>query len=38
MKLLKGPAGSKVRLALVDTESKEPKSVELVRKKFLTSS
>jgi D-alanyl-D-alanine-carboxypeptidase/D-alanyl-D-alanine-endopeptidase len=38
MKLLAGPAGSKVRLALVDSKSKESKSVELTRQKFLISS
>ena len=38
MKLLTGPAGSKVRLALVDAKSKESKSVELTRRKFLVSS
>jgi CubicO group peptidase (beta-lactamase class C family) len=38
IKLLAGPAGSKVRLALVDSKSKESKSVELTRQKFLVSS
>jgi D-alanyl-D-alanine-carboxypeptidase/D-alanyl-D-alanine-endopeptidase len=38
VKLLAGPAGSKVRLALVDSKSKESKSVELTRQKFLISS
>jgi hypothetical protein len=38
MKLLTGPAGSKVRLALVYTENKELKSVELTRQQFLISS
>jgi C-terminal processing protease CtpA/Prc len=38
VKLLAGPVGSKVRLALVDAKSKESKSVELTRQKFLISS
>jgi D-alanyl-D-alanine-carboxypeptidase/D-alanyl-D-alanine-endopeptidase len=38
VKLLAGPAGSKVRLALVDSKSNESKSVELTRQKFLISS
>jgi D-alanyl-D-alanine-carboxypeptidase/D-alanyl-D-alanine-endopeptidase len=38
MKLLIGPAGSKVRLGLVDSKGKESKSVELTRQKFLVSS
>jgi hypothetical protein len=38
MKLLTGPAGSKVRLALINAKSKETQSVELTRQKFLISS
>jgi C-terminal processing protease CtpA/Prc len=38
VKLLTGPAGSKVRLALVDPKNSEPKTVELTRQKFLISS
>ncbi len=38
LKLLTGPVGSKVRLTLVDTKSKDPKSVELTRQKYLISS
>lgn len=38
MKLLTGPAGSKVRLALIDSKSNQSKSVELTRQKFLISS
>ena len=35
VKLLAGPAGSKVRLALVDSKGNDPKIVELTRQKFL---
>ncbi len=38
VKLLAGPAGSKVRLALVDPKGNDPKTVELTRQKFLISS
>ncbi len=34
--LMAGPAGTKVRLELVDAERKEPKTVELTKRKFLT--
>jgi serine-type D-Ala-D-Ala carboxypeptidase/endopeptidase len=36
MKLLRGPAGSKVRLDILDPQHSKTKSVELVRKKFAT--
>jgi D-alanyl-D-alanine-carboxypeptidase/D-alanyl-D-alanine-endopeptidase len=38
MKLLTGPAGSKVRLALVNQKGSDSKTVELMRQKFLISS
>jgi D-alanyl-D-alanine-carboxypeptidase/D-alanyl-D-alanine-endopeptidase len=38
VKLLTGPAGSKVRLALVDRKGTGSKTVELTRQKFLVSS
>lgn len=38
MKLLAGPIGSKVRLALVDPKGGDSKTVELTRQKFLVSS
>jgi C-terminal processing protease CtpA/Prc len=37
MKLLTGPAGRKVRLALVDPKGTDFKTVELTRQKFLSS-
>lgn len=38
IKLLAGPAGSKVRLGLIDPKGNDSKSVELTRQKFLISS
>ena len=36
MKLLRGPAGTKVRLDVLDPQLNKTKSVELTRKKFAT--